>query len=230
MILFDLHETENDPVYQSLAISNGDRQFSFLQSAVDASLASQQTFLSHDLLKALNFHAIACLHTSAGSYRPCEVRVGTHSPPAHFRVVGLMDQFINTVNLNWQSADPVLLATYVLWRLNYIHPFINGNGRTARAACYFVICVKFGGWLPGDTILPSLLVQNRDEYVKAHQQVDASLGLGNLDLSVLHALVQRLLAEQLASAGIAVPENGAEAPEAPQGDAQRGAPAEDGAG
>ncbi|MEX1365172.1 MAG: Fic family protein [Nannocystaceae bacterium] len=26
---------------------------------------------------------------------------------------------------------------YTLWRLNWIHPFVEGNGRTARAACYY---------------------------------------------------------------------------------------------
>jgi Fic family protein len=65
-----------------------------------------------------------------------------------------MDDSVNQVNLWWQSADPVALATFVLWRLNNIHPFINGNGRTARAATYFVLCVKAGGWLQGTTILP----------------------------------------------------------------------------
>jgi hypothetical protein len=32
---------------------------------------------------------------------------------------------------------PTELAAYGLWRLNWIHPFVEGNGRTARAVCYF---------------------------------------------------------------------------------------------
>jgi hypothetical protein len=65
------------------------------------------------------------------------------------------------------------LAWMALWRLNYI-PFINGNGRTARAASYFVLCCKAGGWLPGNPILPELLRQNRPAYVAALQKADAS--------------------------------------------------------
>lgn len=188
-------------MYQSMAISNGDRQFSFLQALVDAALASDQKFLSDTLLKALNFHAIACLHTSAGQYRPCRVTVGTHDPPPEFMVPGLMENFINSVNREWEAADPVSLSAFILWRLNYIHPFINGNGRTARAASYFALCVKLGGWLKGSPILPARLKLNDPEYVAAIRAADASLASGSLDLSELHKLISRLLMEQISSAG-----------------------------
>lgn len=207
MILFEIVGTENHSVYQSLEISNGNRQYDFLRSIVGASLEVERPFLSQTILRALNFHAITCLHTHAGEFRPCEVSVGTHTPPAHFRVQALMDDFVNEVNRRWEISDPVALATYVLWKINYIHPFINGNGRTARAAAYFVLCVAAGGWLPGAPILPELLRRERSSYVDALQQADRSLSLGSLNLSALHELFSRLLAEQIASAGID-PNNG----------------------
>ena len=182
-----------------MAIANGDRQYDFLRSIVLASVKSDKPFLSHHLVKALNFQAITCLHTNAGEYRPWFVTVGNHKPPEHFRVPDLMDDFINTVNVSIANADPVALAAYVLWRLNFIHPFNNGNGRTARAASYYVLCVKSGGWLPGSPILPELLVQNRSIYVQALQAADASLGTGQLDLTQLHALLSQLLKQQLVS-------------------------------
>lgn len=200
MILFDLGGTEANPIYQSMAISNGDRQFSFLQSLVDAALTSGQPYLSETILKALNFHAIACLHTSAGHFRPCEVSVGLHQPPPSFQVPGLMENFINHVNRIWENSDPVGLAAFILWRLNYIHPFINGNGRTARAASYFTLCVKLGGWLPGTPILPARLKQNDPEYIAAIRAADASVASGILDISALHSLIARLLTEQIAGA------------------------------
>ena len=156
MILFELLNTENHPVYQALEVSNGNRQYDFLRSIVQAPLEMGKPFLSQHVIKALNFQAITCLHTNAGEYRPCPVIVGEHKPPEHYRVPALMDDFVNSVNRSWEQTDPVVLATYVLWRINNIHPFINGNGRTARASCYFVLCVKAGGWLPGETILPEL--------------------------------------------------------------------------
>jgi fido (protein-threonine AMPylation protein) len=199
VILFEIFGAESNPVYQELEIANGTRQYDFLKSIVWAALAVQRAFLSEHLLKALNFQAIVCLHTNAGEYRPCAVTVGTHQPPEHYRVDALMEDFVNMVNRWWETADPVMLAAYVLWNLNFIHPFINGNGRTARAACYFVLCVKVGQWLPGTTILPELIRRERNDYVAALQSVDASLKAGTLDLTPLHALLTKLLQEQMAS-------------------------------
>ncbi len=181
-----------------MEIANGIRQYDFLRSIVAASISLGRPFLSQQLLKALNFHAIACLHTNAGEFRPCPVTVGDYEPPAHYRVQAQMDDFTNMVNRNWEGADPVALAAYVLWRLNYIHPFINGNGRTARAACYLILCIKAGGWLHGQTILPELLKENRHEYVIALKQADESARVGRLDLSALHTLISKLLDIQLA--------------------------------
>jgi fido (protein-threonine AMPylation protein) len=209
VIIFELTNSEAHTAYQELEVANGTRQYDFLRSIVSAALTLERPFLSQHLLKALNFHAIACLHTNAGEFRPCEVTVETHTPPAHHRVQAQMDDFVNMVNRRWETTDPVVLASFVLWRLNYIHPFINGNGRTARAACLFVLCVGAGGWIRGEPILPELLKQNRDEYVAALKAADDSLAAGNLDMSVLHALVSRLLEQQVNSIEVEVPTDAA---------------------
>lgn len=203
MILFDLTSSEAHPSYQKLAISNGDRQFEFLQSIIEAAIETGQPFLSQSILKALNFHAIACLHTNAGQYRPCEVHVKypdpaeNYSAPEQFRVHALMDNFINVVNANWQNSDPVALAAFVLWRLCAIHPFINGNGRTARAAAYFTICVKAGGWLPGTENMTTLLKRHPD-YTKALKSADKDGAIKGLEPVI--AVVKECLEAQLASA------------------------------
>ena len=188
---------EDHPAYQHLAASNLDRQYDFLRASVEAAMAIQQPVISHALIKALNFHAIACLHSAAGEYRPCPVTVGQHNPPAHWRVPDLMDAFVNDVNVRIASHDPVVLASYVVWRMNWVHPFINGNGRTARATCYYVLCIANGGWLPGAPILPELIENNRPEYYAALQAADASIANGGqLDLNLMHALLSRLLTQQ----------------------------------
>lgn len=145
MILYELVGTEAHPTYQELEISNASRQYDFLRSLVQASLDMNKPFLSQTVIKALNFHAISCLHTNAGEYRPCEVGAGNLKPPEHYRVQAAMDDFVNEINRFWDIQDPLSLASHVLWRLNVIHPFIKGNGRTARAACYYVLCLKIKG-------------------------------------------------------------------------------------
>jgi Fic family protein len=204
VIVFELVNREDHPVYQKLQIANGNRHYSFLRSIVEASLEMGKPFLSQHVLKALNFHAITCLHTNPGEYRPCPVYVKDvagniiYTPPEHYRVSALMDDFVNSINRSWDATDDVVLATYVLWRVNSIHPFINGNGRTARAACYFVLCLKAGGWLEGEPILPELIRQNHNEYCDALQIAHVSFAAGApVNLDPLHAFVSRLLAQQL---------------------------------
>lgn len=201
MILFEILHDEHHAVYEELEIANGTRQYDFLRSIVSVSLAVQRPFLSSHIIKALNFQAITCLQINAGEYRPCPVYVGTgddrYVPPEHYTVQVLMDDFVNIVNRSWEGGDALALATFVLWRLNHIHPFINGNGRTARAASYFVLCVKAAQWLPGATILPELLRRERPRYVEALRIADKSHNEGHLDLSALHALMTELLEEQL---------------------------------
>lgn len=205
MIVYDLTNGEDHPLYQELEASNCDRQYDFLSSIIETHMKLGRPYLSQAVLKALNYHAICCLHTNAGEYRPCEVLVGDMKPPQHFRVRPMMDDFVNLVNRNWDQSDPVYLAAFVLWRLNHVHPFINGNGRTARAACYFVLCLKLGGLLPGTRILPELIKQNRPEYVAALKAADETYLAGNVDLSILQAFLTRLIEEQLGSAPPAVP-------------------------
>ena len=66
------------------------------------------------MIKAINYHAIACLHTDAGEYRPCPVEVGDYRPPEHYRVDALMDDFVNIVNRRWrrpiQSGSPLTFS------------------------------------------------------------------------------------------------------------------------
>jgi len=63
------------------------------------------------------------------------------------------------------------------------------------------LCIHAGGWLKGKTILPELLRENRKEYCDALQAAHESFAQGKLDLSILHALVIKLLEEQFASEG-----------------------------
>lgn len=199
MILFELAgETESDPHYLQLESGNYHRQLNFLDSLIRAALGLQQLHLSQTVIKALNYHAIGCLHAHAGEYRPCEVVFGApprqRKGPAFHRVGSLMDDFVNQVNRKWEGATPTQLAAYVLWRLNSIHPFINGNGRTARAACYFVLSLKHNSVLPGHVVLPARLKINKPPYLDALRAADGG------DLAPLEQLIAHLLMAQFANA------------------------------
>jgi Fic family protein len=108
-----------------------------------------------------------------------------------------MDRFISNVHENWYIWEPAELAAYGLWRLNWIHPFVEGNGRTARAACYYLLCVRSGALLPGRKILPERIRENRDGYEKALEAADLAWDEGNLDFTVMEDYLAALIQAQL---------------------------------
>jgi prophage maintenance system killer protein len=199
VILFELLRGENHPVYRALEVENGNRQYDFMRSLIEVAIATSRAFLSQHIIKMFNFHAIACLHTNAGEYRPCQVTVGAHTPPNYWQVAALMEDFTNEVNKHWDTTDLVYLAAFVYWKINYIHPFINGNGRTARVTAFYVLCLKLGGLMQGDPALPALLKRDKDECCAALQAAHVSFNSGALDISHLHTIFTRLISEQVAS-------------------------------
>ena len=89
------------------------------------------------------------------------------------------------------------MPAYALWRLNWIHPFIEGNGRTARAACYLLMCVRQGTLLPGTTIVPERIRENRQPYYDALQAADRHWADGEFNVNELASYLAGLLADQL---------------------------------
>ncbi len=196
MLPDDLYEAglgESDPIYQRVARANLQRQYQFLESIIQASLDKGISLFSHSLIKALNVHAIAGLHSSAGEYRSTEVVVGNFNPVDAALVPSEMDDLVLAIQRNWLAADTVNLGAFTLWVINHIHPFVNGNGRTARALCYYVICVKADRLLPGHPMLPELLSEPdvHPHYTEALKQADQR------NFVPLHDLIQRLLVRQL---------------------------------
>lgn len=112
-----------------------------------------------------------------------------------------MDRFFSVIHENWTIIDhPTTLAAYTLWRLNWIHPFVEGNGRTARAACYYVLCLKQGQLLPGKKIVPERIRENRKPYYAALKSADVAWEDGHFDVSELSKYLSELLKQQLADA------------------------------
>ena len=109
-----------------------------------------------------------------------------------------MDRFLSLIHENWTIVEhPTWLAAYALWKMNWIHPFVEGNGRTARAACYYLICVRQGKLLPGKKILPERIRESRATYYDALEAADHAWDEGNLDVSVMAKYLGELLKGQL---------------------------------
>jgi Fic family protein len=85
-----------------------------------------------------------------------------------------------------------------MWRLNWIHPFADGNGRTSRILSFFVLFARLGALLPGTPTLPDLIIDHRDLYEAALDDADDACKAGKIDVSKMETLVEALLAKQLA--------------------------------
>lgn len=102
------------------------------------------------------------------------------------------------VNQNLQKSA-THLAAYILWRLNWIHPFTDGNGRTAQAISYLVLCVRLGYRLPGTNTIPAQIASDKTPYYKALEAADNTYCNGSVNVSELEELLSGLLATQLVS-------------------------------
>ena len=70
----------------------------------------------------------------AGKYRKVQVMIkgSSHLPPQPFQVVKEMEDFFIWYESNKMRLHPVILAAELHERIVAIHPFIDGNGRSAR--------------------------------------------------------------------------------------------------
>lgn len=173
------------------------RQYDLLTNCIEIGFKQGPTAIDKYTLWALNHVAVANISQFGGRFRQEPIYVGNHIPPHFKEVPELMDRFISTIHENWYNWTPTELAAYGLWRLNWIHPFIEGNGRTARATCYYLLCVKSESLLPGRRIVPERIRDSRAGYVAALQAADKAWDAGNLDFSVLEAYLAGLLEAQL---------------------------------
>lgn len=71
---------------------------------------------------------------NAGKYRSINVRISgsQHEPPHFLQVENAMQELFDWYNQEKDRLHPVELAALFHFKFVYIHPFADGNGRTAR--------------------------------------------------------------------------------------------------
>lgn len=188
----------DDPVlFARIQEQNLLRQYDLLTNCVEIALAKGIEAFDKYVLWTLNAAAVANIAQFGGRFRNQPIYVGNHIPPHFNAVPNLVDEFLSVVHENWTiHTHPTLLPAYALWRLNWIHPFIEGNGRTARAACYLLICIRQGRLLPGRKIVPERIRENRAPYYAALRAADQHWANGDFNVDEL-ADYLALLRDQL---------------------------------
>jgi Fic family protein len=193
-----VRERDSPELFARVQEGNLLRQYDLLLNCIEIGLVEGIESFDKYTLWSLNAAAVANIAQFGGRYRRGPIYVGDHLPPHFDDVPDEMDRFLSVVHENWTVIEnPMVLPAFALWRMNWIHPFVEGNGRTARAACYYLICMKFGRILPGSRIVPERIRDNRQPYYEALQAADRAWEDGQFDVSQLAAYLSDLLKAQL---------------------------------
>ena len=193
-----VREADDPVLFARIQEQNLLRQYDLLTNCVEIAIAKGIEAFDKYTLWSLNAAATANIAQFGGRFRNQPIYVGTHIPPHFEDVPVLVDEFLSVIHENWTIAThPTVLPAYALWRLNWIHPFIEGNGRTARAACYLLLCVRHLALLPGKKIVPERIREDRQPYYAALQAADRYWADGQFNVDELASYLARLLADQL---------------------------------
>ena len=194
-------ELITDPQEKAAAEArNGFRQYDAAIGAIQTALDRGSFKLRPSLILGLQREALAGISSYAGNYRPGGVAIegSKHDPVGAHLVPELVEEMCDYVNDHWNESTSLHLAAYVMWRLNWIHPFADGNGRTSRIISYVVLSIRAGAVLPGTPTIPDQIVDNRNPYFEALDAADSAYRGGKIDVSKMEALLAALLAKQLA--------------------------------
>lgn len=124
--------------------------------------------LSEHLIRTLHQLMVRKTDTEyAGRYRTSRVLIGgaQHTPPDALQVPKAMRQLIAWFAKQQNKLHPIELAALLHHKLVYIHPFFDGNGRTARLVMN-VVLMRHG--YP----LAVILKNDRRKYYQALQTAD----------------------------------------------------------
>ena len=135
---------------------------------VESLVAEEMPFTPYHIRQIHQLVLAQIDNDSAGQYRQLPVRIAgsTHTPPDSWEVERLMHEWGDWVNAESLDLHPVVRAALAHHQLVAIHPFIDGNGRTARLAMNLL--------LMRDGYPPAIIAKvNRRQYYRVLAQADA---------------------------------------------------------
>jgi Fic family protein len=185
-----------------LEVANGFRQYDEGIQIIKMYLEPDRQFAFRpSLVQHLQRIAVEGFEPDAGEFRTTSVKISrsAHVPPGPHLVKSLVQEMCDYVNDNLHESTPFHLAAYVMWGINWIHPFSDGNGRTSRIVSYVVLSVKLGYLLPGAPSIPQQIQEDRSAYFRALERADEAYKSGAIDVSGIEDALKGMLAAQLLS-------------------------------
>ncbi|HEX9513950.1 MAG TPA: Fic family protein [Puia sp.] len=108
--------------------------------------------------------------------RVIDVQTGAvlHTPPSHEYLENLMKEFCVFANDGHKEdffLHPISKAIIIHFLIGYIHPFADGNGRTARALFYWYL-LKKGYWLIEYMSVSRIILDSKAQYARVYQYTE----------------------------------------------------------
>lgn len=107
-----------------------------------------------------------------GLFRPYQVKVGMHTPPAPKDVPRLMAELLEWLNGSGRAWSAVVSSAILHYQFEFIHPFGDGNGRVGRALATWELYRK-----QFDThhifAVDEVLLEDRQSYYRALHRVQS---------------------------------------------------------
>ena len=96
-----------------------------------------------------------------------------HTPPEYTEIPTLIGELCAFFNTNTHPfIHPLIKACILHFMIGFIHPFVDGNGRTARAIFYWYL-LKEGYWLTEYLSISRMIKQSKGQYEKAYLYTEA---------------------------------------------------------
>lgn len=154
------------PLKDHLEAINHKEAIEYIEEIVD-----KETPLTEYIIKSIHYLILKGIDSkNAGKYREENVFISgaKHIPPTYIDVPLKMQQLIENYK-SWSQMHPVVRACFLHGEFVKIHPFIDGNGRTARLLLNFEL-IKNG--YPAVVIKNENRVDYYDALDKAHTTKD----------------------------------------------------------
>jgi Fic family protein len=181
-------------------IKNGFRQFDLSLEVAQYYLHPERPFaLRIPLILDMQKEAVEGIESEPGKIRTGAVGISQsdHVPPDAYLLNSLLTVFCDFINDNWHERTAFYLAAYAMWKLNWIHAFTDGNGRTARTISYMILCIKLGYILPGSPTIPQQIEEDKSHYIEALEKADDAFRKGDVDVGEMENMIKGMLARQL---------------------------------
>lgn len=100
-----------------------------------------------------------------------------HTPPTYTEIPNFVDELCKFANNDNDDnfIHPIIKAIVIHFMVAYVHPFVDGNGRTARALFYWYM-LKKGYWLTEYLSISRVIYKSKASYEKSYLYTESDGG------------------------------------------------------